>query len=157
MFNLWLRTQPNVRTIIEYPFDICNYNNPFYYYQHFHGKEVVAGYCSDASILGVRQDRDVVVGMLSVDDILEGVPPASLKARNLIDVADPHGFIASGVEVVVLHQYLMAPTIPPKFSGFVRVDYLAVPDLKLRYQAAFGQPIYEDDQVVCFSARPGQA
>jgi hypothetical protein len=37
----------------SYPFDVCNHNNLYYFYQHVHGKRVLAGYCSDPSRVGV--------------------------------------------------------------------------------------------------------
>jgi hypothetical protein len=152
-FYFRLKDRSDVRTIVEYPFDVCDYNDLFYYFQHFHQKKVVAGYCSDSAILGYSQSNSSNVGRLSIDDILEGVPRTKLSARNIIDVADPTSLAKGEVDMVVFHKYLMAPDLSREQRGFVKVDYLSIPVLKLRYQSVFGRPIYEDNQIVCFSVR----
>jgi hypothetical protein len=163
-FYNWLRGQSNIAAIIEYPFDVCDYNDLFYYYQHFHQKRVLAGFCRDATLLGYRlapspgepADR-VQAGRLCADDVLSRVAdPAKLAFRNMIDVLDSAAISRSGAGFLVLHKYEMALRIlhnggdaAPAY-GSVPVFYRSVFLLADRFKATYGMPVYEDAELVCF-------
>ena len=150
-FYLWLKKQSDIKVIVEYPFDVCDFNDLFYYYQHFHKKRVIAGYCSDFHLRGYSEKSSATVGMLSADLILAGLPGTKAKFRNMVDVVNPASLSARGVDIIVFHKYIMAPSFSPEIKkGFIRIDYRSVPFLENIYQFVFGQPIYDDGQIVCF-------
>jgi hypothetical protein len=163
-FYRWLGGQSNIETVIEYPFDICDYNDLFYYYQHFHKKRVIAGYSTDPTLLGYglapspNQDKSpFTIGMLNTDQILSRVAdPTKLAFQNMIEVADPATLLGSKVDLIVLHKYLRALKIMPNGAeatstyDTVQVYYRSAELLKVRFEKAFGSPAYEDEQIICF-------
>ena len=167
-FYRWLGGQSNVETIVEYPFDICDYNDLFYYYQHFHKKRVIAGYSTDPTLLGSgyapSPDRDkspFSVGIRSADQILSRVAdPTKLAFRNMIEVADPATLLGSKADFIVLHKYIRALKFisngAETASSYdtIQVYYRSVERLKVRFKEAFGPPAYEDGQLICFWIKP---
>jgi len=166
-FYNWLGGQTNMAAIVEYPFDICDYNDLFYYYQHFHHKRVLAGYCRDARLLGYGfpPSADPAAppfgaGMLCADNMLARVEvPAKLAFRNMVDVLDAAALSRSGADVLVLHKYIMVLKImtngdgaAPVF-GTIPVFYRSVDLLAGRFKATLGQPVYEDGEIVCFQIK----
>jgi len=162
-FYYRLGRQSNITAVIEYPFDICDYNDLFYYYQHFHKQRVIAGYCPDPTLLGYRialsqQDKSPFsTGMLNTDEILSHVAdPTKLAFHNLVEVTDPAALLRSKADFIILHKYIVALKIisngdgaAPTY-GTVQVYYRSVELLKPRLIDAFGPPAYEDGQILCF-------
>ncbi len=156
-----LRDRGEIGTIIEYPFDVTNYNNLFYYYQRVHGKRVIAGYCADRTLLGHRAELPagdegvpLRLGMLTADQILHRVDePRRLKFANMADVTDPRPIAASGASVVVLHKFVTALRFLPGGTDAIRVRYRSVPLLAGRLAAAFGPPEFEDESIICFRVK----
>jgi uncharacterized membrane protein len=166
-FYNWLAGQSNIAAIIEYPFQICDYNDLFYYYQHFHRKSVLAGYCSDATLLGYfsptlssQAAARLKIGRLCADDIFARVAgPKKAAFRNMIDVLDAGALLRGGADFLVLHKYVMALNIMPGGGGAafafgsIPIYYRSVYLLGSRMKATFGPPVYEDAEIVCFQIR----
>jgi hypothetical protein len=166
-FYNWLRAQPDAAAIVEYPFDVCDYNNILYYYQHFHQKRVLAGYCPDPALvtftLGVPPEQlatPIQVGMLSVDQILSKAPdPKRFAFRNMVDVSDAAALVRSRADFLVMHKSIMAlklvseTTDAASIYDRVRVDYGSVSNLQARCREVFGTAVYDDAQLVCFQIR----
>jgi hypothetical protein len=166
-FYHWLGGHSNCAAIIEYPFDTCDYNDLFYYYQHFHHKRVLAGYCFKASMLGYRASRSpeqaaapIRTGKLCADDILSRVTdPTKVAFRNMIDVSDEAALWHSGADFLILHKYVMVLQIMPDRGesafvfGSIPIIYRSVALLTPRYKATFGTPVYEDAEIVCFQIK----
>lgn len=167
-FYHWLGRQTNTEAIVEYPFDVCDYNDLYYYYQHFHGKRVIAGYCRDPALIGygynVPHDPSnsrFSVGTLPADMILNRVAdPAKLKFRNMVEVTDPAVLLRCHADFIILHKYTVAlKTIlgsakAPSTYDTIRIYFRSVALLVPRFEAAFGQPVYEDEQIICFRLEP---
>jgi hypothetical protein len=166
-FYHWLGGQSNCAAIIEYPFDTCDYNDLFYYYQHFHHQRVLAGYCLKASMLGYRVSRSpeqaaapIRTGKLCADDILSRVAdPTKIAFRNMIDVLNEAALWKSGADFLILHKYFMVLQIMPGggdgtfLFGSIPVIYRSVDLLKSRFKATLGTPVYEDAEIVCFQIK----
>ncbi len=158
-FYHWLKTQPQYDAIVEYPFDICNYNNLLYYYQHFHQKRTIAGYCSNASIIGYSRPKasdegKFNVGFFCVDQSLVNADYNRLAFRNMVDVADMDAVIRSPADFIVLHKYIMAMKIMPKKTGTIPIYYQSVTALASGFRKIWGAPVYEDKQIICFRIKP---
>ncbi len=152
----------DVATIVEYPLDVTNYNNLFWFYQRVHAKEVLAGYCPERSFLGHRtelppgsQDQPLRLGLLGADQILSHAADRSkLRFRNLVDVTDPGAVSRSGADFVVLHKSVMALRfLPGGNTDAVPVRYASVPVLAAEFTRFFGPPAWEDESIVCFRLR----
>ncbi len=160
-FYHWLKTQPQYDTIIEYPFDICNYNNLLYYYQHFHQKRTIAGYCSDARLIGYERPKasdegKFNVGIYCVDQSLVHTDCGRLAFRNMVDVTNIDAVIRCPADFVVLHKYIVAMKVMPKRTGTIPVYYQSVPALAVGFRKIWGHPVYEDNQIICFRIKkPG--
>ena len=163
-FYRWLGAQPDIDTIIEYPFDICDYNDLFYYYQHFHKKRVIAGYSTNPALLGyapeeplAKSNLNFTLGIWCADTILCPVETKSkLAFRNMVDILDPVAISRSGAEIMVLHKDVRVPKImsgPSKAMPHyetIPVRYRSVELLRPNYKQVFGSPVYEDAGIICF-------
>lgn len=166
-FYHWLNTRRDIIRVIEYPFDICNYNNLFYYYQHFSGKEVLAGYSKnmkmmwyslDSSTADMERKGILKVGILNADAILSRVGnPERLRFSEMIDIGDYEAVSKKTNAVIIFHRYMMALSIMPKEFGAIRVYYGSVPYFIQQYEILFGPPIYNDSQIVCFRIKSSPA
>ena len=162
-FYHWLRSQTNIETVVEYPFDTCDFNDLLYYYQHFHRKQVIAGYCTDPTLIGFEyalpngdQSR-FTIGMLCADAPLSLVAePKKLKFRNMVDVRNITALLCSNADCIIMHKYIMALKIVPgdaktaSIYSTIRVYYRSVRLLAPRFREIFGPPVYEDEQIICF-------
>ena len=141
--------------IVEYPLDITNYNNVFWFYQRVHRREVVAGYCPDGAIVGHRVQPETGqprLGFLSADQVLSHVADRTkLRFASLVDVTDPAAVAATGARYLVLHKFVMALRfLPGGKTALLPVYYTSVPVLAERWERAAGPPVFEDTSVVCF-------
>jgi hypothetical protein len=161
VFYRWLATEPGIKAIIEYPFDICDYNDLFYYYQHFHGKQVFAGYSRETKAFGysVAQQTDegqFSVGLLNIDQILYRADPGKLGFRNLIDITNQDALVRSPASIIILHKYMIALKIMPTTMGTIALRWRPVQDFAARFRQVLGQPLYEDQQMICFRIKPNK-
>jgi len=168
-FYSWLKDQKQVDAIIEYPYDICNFNNLLYFYQYFHKKRVFAGYCRDPHLLGFtlnRKDnlwindylsingRVVVIRKLLADEILYQVTdPQKLLFHNMVDIADIYAIYKSQADFVVLHKFIMTLKIIPDRMDSLPVYYNSVVHFEEQFRHVFGPPVFEDSQIICFRIR----
>jgi hypothetical protein len=164
-FYPWLAQQEYADKIIEYPFDICNFNDLYYYYQHFHRKQVIVGYCRDRRYAGFtymekregKKSSDATnfsIGALCVDNILARIRnPEKIAFRNMIDLDDLSAVARSGAEFIVLHKYYQALKIRPDGMATIPIHFRGVDHFFEKYRNAMGLPIYEDDQIVCFQIK----
>jgi hypothetical protein len=160
-FYRWLRDRAEVDTIVEYPFDVCNHNDLFYFYQHVHGKRVLAGYCSDPRRIGrrlaMRDERhpEAFLSMLSADEILSRLPRDGRVAfHNMADLTDLDSLAAGPADIVVLHKVVMGMRgLSGGAMDAVPVRYTSVDRFSAELRGRFGAPVYEDDELVCFSVR----
>jgi hypothetical protein len=144
-----LSAQPDVHAIVEYPFDFVNYNNRFYYYQHFHRKRVLAGYQTNKRLTGYRlAGRKVITGIV-VDGLLKNVPAERLHFANMVDVSDPGALVACGASYLVLHRS-WDTLVDPGNDGTAPISYRSVPQLRATYERLWGAPEYEDGEIVVF-------
>lgn len=147
-----LSALPDVQSIVEYPFDAANFNDRFYYYQHFHRKRVLAGYQKNKRLTGVRPAKPgqpVAVGLV-VDGLLANAPAGKLHFANMVDVTDPDALLACGASHLVLHRWSYDLWFHPEWIETVPMVYLSVPYLRATYKRLWGAPEYEDGEVVVF-------
>ena len=176
-FYFWLQEQADIGTIIEYPFDVCDYNNLFDYYQHFHKKNIIAGFCSDKALLGykfptVSADESFTIGILGADQMLSRVADQTkLAFRNMVDVTSPAAILRTKAGILILHKFIMAPKFTTDASGkglmrdeitglsyeIIPAYYNSTATLEVRFEKEFGLPVYEDDQIICFRIKPGKS
>lgn len=157
-FYLWLRDRADVAAIVEYPFDVCNNNNLFYFYQHFHGKRVFAGYCSDSSRVGVTlvqgdtAQEESAKTRLSADAILSRVPAdRRIAFRNMVDLANRGSLLASSAGIVVLHKVIQTVGFNPDGTvNAVAMHFTSVDRFSAEFRESFGPPVYEDGELVCY-------
>ncbi len=160
-FYRWLAGRPDVTAIVEYPFDVCNYNDLFYFYQHVHGKRVFAGYCSDPLRTGERQiffdprHPKAALNMLDVDDILDRVPHDRRTAfRNMVDLTHLDELASSGAGIVVLHKFVVGTrTLEDGSMDTVPVRFSSVDLFSAELRDRFGPPVFEDTELVSFAVR----
>jgi hypothetical protein len=148
----------DIKTIIEYPYDVCNYNNLFYFYQHVDKKRRIAGFCWSCFQMGVevedQADEGVAIGALNADDILSGLEkPGKLSFSNMVDITNDAALSKMHDAALVLHKSLMTPKLPPGQNGFVNVRYRSVMRLIQIFRMKLGHPLYEDEKIVVFKIR----
>lgn len=143
-FYRWLSTQPGGRPVVEYPMMIGDHFNPFYYYQHFHRRPVLAGYTMDVSLSrGLAAGN--IYGDTYIDQVLSLVSdPARLRFRNLVSMDDLPAMRRHGAEYVILHK---------RFEAQLPEVAMPLPDLdrlRQQYQQTLGEPFYEDEHIAVF-------
>jgi hypothetical protein len=93
--------------------------------------------------------------MLSADEILSRVPAdGRIAFRNMVDLSDRRAPLASRAEIVVLHKTVMG--VRKRAQGAmdaVPVRYISVDALSAAFRERFGEPVYEDGELVCFDVR----
>jgi hypothetical protein len=158
-FYRQLAGEPGAASILEYPLDVTNYNNLFWFYQRVHKKGVLAGYCPDGSVLGYTAgfppEKDGApprLGLLSADQILSHVGDRSkLRFANMVDVTDSSAIARSGAAYLVIHKYVMALRfLPGGGNDAVPVYYSSTPVIAARFAGSYGPPVWEDGSIVCF-------
>jgi hypothetical protein len=122
--------------IMEAPWHYAWHENPFPYYQAVHEQRTSIGFVADP-------DRWSRPGELPRD--------SRFRFRNAAHVTDIEALVARGVRYAVFHRSLPDETpgdgdryTPPDISGYLR-----------GYRAAFGEPIYEDVDLVVFEVDEG--
>jgi hypothetical protein len=138
---------------------VCNHNNLHYFYQHFHGKRVIAGYNRRMDQLGwifhpserPSSQKRMIVSECALDRILlRAEAPGLLAFQNLIDINDTKALVESGAGIFVLRKYLMAMCVMDGREASIRVYYRSTAAQKTRLTMTFGDPVYEDGEIVCF-------
>jgi uncharacterized membrane protein len=130
--------------VVEYPMMIGDHFNPFYYYQHFHGRPVIVGYSSDVAISeGLAAGN--VYGSTYVDQVLTLIPDQShLKFRNMVSMEDLASMRSRKVEYIILHKH---------FEAQLSEVAMPLPDverLHREYTTKLGAPCYEDVNIAVF-------
>ncbi len=169
-FYSWLSAQPDIETILEYPCDICDYNNFLFYYQHFHRKQVVVGYhvnpdfTSDHCIVMPDELQGCVVLVVSNMDCplteafsRKHFDPNKLRFQNLVNIEDANAVLHGRADVVVLHKFTIVTMVKADGCGTCHSRWDFVDCLKGRFIKLLGPPMYEDDEIVCFRIRRSAA
>jgi hypothetical protein len=156
MFYKQLARDRQARKIIEYPMMAGNHFNPFYYYQHFHHKEVMAGFATSVK-LKEKKSAGYIVGNYYIDFILGKAPaPARLRFKNIINIENLDEVKRSGASHLILHKNIiseMFPQISPDSRNrlhFGWARYPAIDTMINIYQGFCGSPQYEDKDIVVY-------
>lgn len=147
-----LSSELNVTAVIEYPMVVGDFN--LYYYQHFHGKKVIAGYFTKLDIMVAEKSPGFVCSNTYVDQILSRMADTSkLKFRNMISVADIEALRHSQAEYIILHKNLMTE-FSPHLHGSHNQIYKTIPHLYQIYRSYFASPVFEDNNLIVFRIPP---
>ncbi len=159
-FYISLISNVDIKTLIDYPFDVCSYNNVFYFYQHFDRKRRIAGYSSVRIDSGVEIEEypdgitSLYVGNGSIDDVLRyNSNPDRLRFTNIIDIENDAELSKLHDAALVLHKSLMAPLLMSEKQGFVKLRYTMMNRFITKFQQTCGAPLYEDNEIVVFKIK----
>jgi hypothetical protein len=139
----------SVAGIIEYPMLIGDPVNLYYFYQHYHRKEVAVGYLTSLSFPPLASNDDFVYIVTSVDYILGRAgrePGGRLRFRNLVRLDDlsvlPKRY--DGWALIV-HRNVLAEIA----SDTMRMDAVDRPSAVLvtRLKGKYGEPLFVDDRI----------
>jgi hypothetical protein len=149
-FYHWLSEQRDVTAVIEYPMMLGNHFNLYYYYQHFHGKRVIAGYWTRLKGEDVLSD-DFAYGDFYIDHILfKASDKKMLKFGNMVDLMDVRAIEKSGAQYIILHKNLMSEMFPDNPRDNDHTYDVAV-FLSRYYREFWGPPVFEDEKIVVFN------
>lgn len=157
-FYLWLGQQTNVCTIIEYPMSVCDHENLYYYFQHFHRKYVVAGFIGARDLVRYTVMRGITQsGLLCpaqpwyFDYVLsKASDERRLKFRNMIDVMNIELLKKSRASFIVLHKDIREYKDAYGSGEGMLMAYQPVLSLSYIYKRHFGLPVFEDNSIVVF-------
>ncbi len=139
----------DVKKIIEYPMLMGDTTNLYYYYQHFHKKNIIAGYLSKLVI--PRKNQDYIYGNFPVDYVMSCLPDLNkVKFKNMVDMENIEAIKNSSAQYIILHKHLIAEMFPYLIKEKVQVNY-AVIYLGQLYRKYFGKPFFEDKNIIVFS------
>ncbi|HUI45695.1 MAG TPA: hypothetical protein VLX29_00285 [Nitrospirota bacterium] len=160
-FYKWLATDTKSQAIIEYPFDFADHSNLLYFYQIYHRKRVLVGYCSDPNLIAIsvtpemyerRKRENLVLAYTRPEFFLSD---ANVKKRthfrNMIDVADDSEVLHSQADYLVLHKMVQSIYITKNEMGTFPLFDQSVSFFKEHYARILGEPKFEDDQIIVFA------
>ncbi|HEY3490941.1 MAG TPA: hypothetical protein VGK27_12595 [Candidatus Deferrimicrobiaceae bacterium] len=136
-----------VRGIVEYPVFLGDHFNYLYYFQHFHGLPVAAGYMPGLAGRRFMLSDGFICGNNSIDEVLAS-PPIGSHWKTMVDIREI-GEMRGRYRgwVLVVHkdpeQEICAP--------WSHVGEMA--SLVKSYDGAFGGRVYEDARIACWLIR----
>jgi len=148
-FYFFLSKLSDVKTIIEYPMLMGDTTNLYYYYQHFHKKNIVAGYLSKLVI--PKRTQDYISGIFPVDYVMSRLPDLKkVKFKNMVDVENIEAIKSSTANYIILHKHLIAEMFPYLMKEKMQMSN-AIVHLSQLYRNYFGKPFFEDKNIIVFS------
>jgi hypothetical protein len=130
--------RPGTAPVVEYPMPIGDHFNPLYYYQHFHGRPVLAGYAGIATNAAALPEGNIY-GDTHIDRVLGLVrDPAWLKFRQCVAMDDLAAMRRRGVEYIIIHKQFEAQ-LSRIVAAPAEMDRLA-----RLYRQQLGAPIHQD-------------
>jgi hypothetical protein len=122
--------------------------NLYYYYQHFHKKNIIAGYLSKLVI--PKRTQDYISGNFPVDYVMSRLSDLKkVKFKNMVDVENIEAVKNSNANFVILHKHLISEMFPYFEIENIRV-YSGVIYLNQMYRKYFGNPVFEDKNIIVF-------
>ena len=147
-FYFFLSKLSDVKTIIEYPLLMGDAVNLYYYYQHFHKKNIVAGFLSKLVI--PKRTQDYISGQFPVDYVMSRLPDLKkVKFRNMVDVENIEAIKSSTANYIILHKHLIAEMFPYLMKENMQMSN-AIIYLSQLYRNCFGKPFFEDKNIIVF-------
>jgi hypothetical protein len=139
-----LAREAETHTIIEFPMLVGDHFNPYYFYQHLHGKRVMIGYTMAFTVpMGLAGGN--VFGNTYIDEILSLVSdPRKLRFRNMVNLDNAKALPESGADYVVIHKRFEAEL------SRVAPAHPCIPQLIKNLTIVLGRPCFEDDGLVAF-------
>ena len=143
-FYAQLANHSACQTIVEFPTMVGDAYNPHYYYQHFHKKRVLLGYCPCFKV-SVGVSRGLAYAETWMDEILSRTAPDGRSAlRNMVDMSDIPALIRTGASYVILHKKFEAEPSP---AGPAHPCIIHLND---SFRLRLGAPVYEDHLIVVY-------
>jgi hypothetical protein len=141
---VFYRTLPaSTQCLIEYPLIMEDHFDPYYYYQQYHKKRVIAGY---APYVAAAQSQytgyDVNVLPISC-------PPEQARFKNLVNILDAEAVRKNPANYIILHRNLVAEFLPGKISA----DKTKIEGIEWcagKLQKNYGPPVYTDESIIVF-------
>ena len=147
-FYFSLSKMPDVHTIIEYPMLMGDPFNLYYYYQYFHRKNILVGFTPKLII--PKRTQDYIFGVYPVDYVMSRLPDLKkVKFKNMLDMNNIESVKNTTADYVILHKHLIAEMFPYLKTDKTRV-YSGVIYLNQLYRKYFGNPIFEDKNIIVF-------
>ncbi len=147
-FYFYLATLLDTKTIIEYPLLMGDPFNLYYYYQHFHKKNIIVGYLSKVVI--PKRTQDYIYGNFPADYVMSRLLDLKkVKFNNMVDMENIEGIKRSTANYIVLHKHLTAEMFPYLRIDKAQLNYAVVYLIKL-YRKYLGKPFFEDKNIIVF-------
>ena len=160
-FYKWLAADPKSHIIIEYPFDFADHSNLLYFYQLYHRKRVLAGFCNDSTRIALSVTAEMAERMKTENLVLAYTLPEFFLSntnvkkrthfRNMIDISDDSEVLQSQADYLVLHKMVQSIYIKKNEIGTFPLFYQSVNYFKDHYTKILGGPKFEDDQLIVFA------
>jgi hypothetical protein len=134
--------------LIEYPMMLCDHYNYYYFYQHYHGKQIVIGYTDIVDSMplerdGIREEFFVNHVIRAVDD------KRGIRFRNMVNILDVGAVRRSRADYLICHKNLLSEFLP----GIQLLPNTLTPGMKECVEHAtknFGPPVFEDETIIVF-------
>ena len=141
---VFYRTLPtSTQCLIEYPLIMEDHFDPYYYYQRYHKKRVIAGYASYVAA-AQSQYTGYDVNLLSTS-----CPADHARFKNLVNIFDTEAVRKTPANYIILHGNLVSEFLPGKISAdMTRIRSIGWCAEKL--QKNYGPPVYIDESIIVF-------
>jgi len=132
--------------IIEYPMILGDHYNYYYFYQHYHGKQIVIGYTNIVDSMPLN--RDGVCEEYFVNHVIRAVDDKrGIRFRNMVDIMDVEAIRRSRADYLICHKNLRSEFLADTQS------LTKTPGLQECVEQSkkhFGPPLFEDENIVVF-------
>ncbi len=136
------------RRLIEYPMMLGDHFNYYYFYQHYHGKQIIIGYTDIVGIMPLN--RDCIYPDYFVNHVIRAVDDRrGIRFGNMVDILDAEAVRRSRADYLICHKDLLGEFLP----GIRLSAKTLTPGLKECVEQStkhFGPPVFEDETIVVF-------
>lgn len=144
------RSMPTgTKRIIEYPMMLGDHYNLYYYYQHYHGKQIVIGYTNILKDMPIH--RDGVSAEFLINHIIHAVDDKrAIRFRTMVNILDAESVKRSRADFLICHKNMYKEFLPGENHALSDTSVPGLKDCIDYSQHHFGPPVFEDENIVVF-------
>ena len=140
---VFYRTLPAAtQCLIEYPLIAQDSFDPYYYYQQYHKRRVIAGYAPVVASQSQYSGHDI--NLLSI-----ACPPEQARFKSLVNILDVEAVRKTPANCIILHRNLLAESLPGEFPAD-KTKIQGIEWCAEELQKNYGPPVYTDESVIVF-------
>lgn len=149
MSPFYRKMPQRIKRLIEYPMMLGDHYNLYYYYQHYHGKQIVIGYTN--IVKDMPMHRDGVSAEFYVNHVIRAMDDKrAIKFRNMVDILNAEAVRKTRADYLICHKNLHKEFLTGEQRSFSNPMVQGLQEC-IKYSVTnFGSPVFEDENIVVF-------